>query len=279
MKELADKVVVVTGAASGIGRAAAVAFAQNGARVVVCDVKPEPLEAVARDLGRSCVLAERVDVADRGAMSAFAEKVHAKLGAADVLVNNAGVGLDGGLLNTSLDDWSWVVSINFWGVVHGCHFFVPKMVERGRGGHVVNVASAFGYFAPPNVIAYVATKFAVIGLSQSLRAELSPRGIDVSVVCPGMINTGIIEGTRFSGPDGEKARGVARRLFATKGVSPDRVASAMVQAVRKRRAFVPVTPEAWALYYLKRFAPQLELPLARWFTDRVGPKPQNPSAS
>jgi NAD(P)-dependent dehydrogenase (short-subunit alcohol dehydrogenase family) len=110
-------------------------------------VNEEALRAIERELGAACLLAHRVDVSKRDAMRAFASDVHERVRAVDVLVNNAGVGLAGGILDTSLDDWEWIVSINLWGVIHGCHFFVPKMVERGSGGRIVNVSSALGYFA------------------------------------------------------------------------------------------------------------------------------------
>jgi NAD(P)-dependent dehydrogenase (short-subunit alcohol dehydrogenase family) len=161
------KLGLVTGAASGIGRATAVALARAGADLVICDVNAAGLEETAgtiRGLGRQ-TLARTVDVARRDAMEAFAAEVHAAHPAVDILVNNAGVGLGGGLLDTTLEDWDWIVGINVMGVVHGCHFFVPPMVRRGRGGHVVNVSSGAAFAAPSSLVAYAATKFAVFGLS------------------------------------------------------------------------------------------------------------------
>src|SRR5439155_1020798 len=125
---------------------------------------------------------------------------HAEHEAVDVLVNNAGVGLGGGFLDTSLEDWRWILSINLWGVIHGCHFFLPPMVRRGRGGHVVNVSSAAGFLATAQLAAYSATKFAVFGLSEALRDELRPHGIAVTTVCPGIINTPITTSAPMRGP-------------------------------------------------------------------------------
>src|SRR6185295_669159 len=141
----------------------------------------------------------RVDVANRDEMRAFAAEVHRERDAVDILMNNAGVGLGGGFLDTSLEDWDWIVGINFWGVVHGCHFFVPPMVARKRGGHVVNVSSAAGFVAGAQLAAYSTTKFAVFGLSEALRDELRPHRIGVTTVCPGLIDTPITMAARVRG--------------------------------------------------------------------------------
>src|SRR5262249_55854374 len=131
-----------------------------------------------------------VDVSKRDAMRRFAETVHAHVPAVDVLVNNAGVALGATFLDTTLEDWEWILSVNLWGVIHGCHFFVPEMV-RHRKGHVVNVASAAGFVTTPDVAAYGTTKYAVVGLSEALREELRPQGIPVTTIAPGIINTPI----------------------------------------------------------------------------------------
>ena len=139
--KLQDKLVVVTGAGSGIGRATAQAFAAEGARVAVCDVDQARLDTLAAELGARVVLARKVDVADRAQMAAFAGEVHAHDAAVDVVVNNAGVAVGASFLDTSLDDWDWLLGVNLRGVVHGCHFFAKPMVAAGRRGHVVNVSS------------------------------------------------------------------------------------------------------------------------------------------
>jgi NAD(P)-dependent dehydrogenase (short-subunit alcohol dehydrogenase family) len=180
--------------------------------------------------------------------------VHQRFGALGVLVNNAGVGHSGGMLDTPLEDWHWTIGVNLWGVVHGCHFFVPRMVERREGGHVVNVASAFGLFAAPRVGPYCTTKFAVVGLSESLRAELAPHGIGVSTICPGVIATDIIHRGRFSD---ESLRAPVAERFARRGRGPQEVARAIVRAIRHDSAVVPVGAEAWLAYLGKRCAPGL----------------------
>jgi NAD(P)-dependent dehydrogenase (short-subunit alcohol dehydrogenase family) len=215
-------------------------------------------------LGAS-VLTRRVDVARAPEMAAFAEAVHAEVAAVDLLINNAGVGIGGGFLHTTLDDWSWIVGINLLGVVHGCHFFVPRMVERGAGGHVVNVASAAGYVAGEALAAYSATKFAVVGLSEALRDELAAHRIGVTAVCPGIIDTPITASARMRGPEAtpERRQRIIER-YQRRNYPPERVASGILRAVQRNRGLAPITPEAWLLYYLKRLSPALLARLGRW---------------
>jgi NAD(P)-dependent dehydrogenase (short-subunit alcohol dehydrogenase family) len=256
-RNLPADVVLVTGAASGIGRATALAFAREGARLVVCDVNQAGLDALAAELGDRCLAARAVDVADREAMRAFAAEVHTLVPALDVLVNNAGVAVHGGILDTRLEDWDWLLGINLYGVIHGCHFFVPPMIARGQG-HVVNVSSVYGIVAGSRVLAYVTSKFGVFGLSEALRAELRSRGVSVTTICPGMIRTNIVRNARVG--EEPKAPGLRERvveLFDRRGAPPERVAEAIVDAVRLRREVVPVTPEAWAFWAMKRAAPGL----------------------
>jgi NAD(P)-dependent dehydrogenase (short-subunit alcohol dehydrogenase family) len=253
MKTLADKLALVTGAGSGIGRVTALAFAAAGARVIAVDVDEARVAEIRRTLGGRCVLARRVDVTKKDEMRALAEEVQRASGALDVLVNNAGVGHSGGVLDSRLEDWEWVLGANLWGVVHGCHFFVPGMVQRGGGGHVVNVASTFGLVGAAGVAPYCTSKFAVVGLTESLRAELAPHGIGVSAICPGVIDTDIIARGRFTD---EAKRAPTLRAFR-RGHSPERVARAILRAVRHDLAVVPVGPEAWAAWLGKRLAPRL----------------------
>jgi NAD(P)-dependent dehydrogenase (short-subunit alcohol dehydrogenase family) len=258
-RHFANRLVVVTGAASGIGRATALAFARAGAELFVCDLASEGLTGLRAELlaaGAEGAHSATVDVGSRADMAHFFESV-SRVGTPDVLVNNAGVGLAGGLLATSLEDWQWILNVNLWGVVHGCHFFAPKMAERGRG-QIINIASAAGYYNSAAMTAYGTTKYAVVGLSEGLRAELEPRGVGVSVVCPGFINTPIIASMRVRGhasPESERKK--VQRFYDKRNYSPERVASAVLRAVRENPALLTVTPEAWALYAMKRMAPAL----------------------
>ncbi len=270
-----DKVVVVSGAASGIGRATALAFAREGARLALCDVELDRLSVVAVEAeraGAACVRHEHCDVGDADAMRGFAERTQRELGVTDVLVNNAGVGLYGGFLKTSLEDFHWIMQTNFWGVVHGCHFFVPAMAERGSG-HVVNVASAAGYYNSEILAAYGTSKYAVVGLSEALRDELGPQGIGVSVVCPGCVNTPIVRTMRVRGEsEPARVRQSVSDWYEKRDFPPERVASAILEAVRRNRALVPVAAEAWVLYALKRLTPELTRSVVRRFSERFGPK-------
>jgi NAD(P)-dependent dehydrogenase (short-subunit alcohol dehydrogenase family) len=252
-KTLEGKLALVTGAGSGIGRATAIALADQGARVVACDLAPARVEAIAATLGARCALAKTVDVSKKEEMAALAAEVHERFGALDVLVNNAGVGHSGGILDSTLEDWEWVISVNLWGVIHGCHFFVPKMVERGSG-HVVNVASGFGLVAGPGVAPYCTTKFAVVGLSESMRAELAPLGVGVSAICPGVINTDIVKDGRFAD---EKMRKGVVEAFHRRGRAPEQVAAGVLRAIKHDVAVVPVGAEAWAGWIGKRLSPGL----------------------
>jgi NAD(P)-dependent dehydrogenase (short-subunit alcohol dehydrogenase family) len=277
--EFANQLVVVTGAASGIGRATALLFARGGAQLCVCDIASEGLPALEAELlaaGASEARALTVDVGSREQMAEFCAAA-CRDGAPDVLVNNAGVGLAGGLLATSLEDWHWIVNVNLWGVVHGCHFFAPKMVERGRG-QIINLASAAGFHNSEAMVAYGTTKYAVVGLSEGLRAELAPRRVGVSVVCPGFVDTPIVANMRLRGDSyPEQARAHIQRFYRKRNYQPERVALAVLHAARQNPALLPVTPEAWALYLVKRAAPNLSRGLIataqRLIDKRREPKP------
>jgi len=142
-------------------------------------------------------------------------------------------------------------------VIHGCHFFAPRMVERGRG-QIINLASAAGFYNSEAMAAYGTTKYAVVGLSEALRAELAPRGVGVSVICPGFVNTSIVQHMRMRGaayPESERAN--VMRFYEKRNYAPERVARAILRAARTNPALLPVTPEAWALYLLSRAAPSM----------------------
>jgi NAD(P)-dependent dehydrogenase (short-subunit alcohol dehydrogenase family) len=280
VRDLSGRTALVTGAASGIGRATALAFAERGADLFLCDVNREGLEQTAqqaRDLGRKARVS-RVDVGRREEVQAFADQVHREVEAVDILMNNAGVGLGANLQESTLEDWDWIVGVNLWGVIHGCHFFVPRMVARGRGGHVVNVSSAAGYVASETLLAYSTTKFAVLGFSEGLYEELLPHRIGVTAVCPGIINTPIVHTSRFRGraADPELQRRGAE-FYQRRNYGPERVARNVLRAMQRNRRVAPISPEAWAMYYLKRLAPGALYAMGRWIARRAAP-PATPAS-
>lgn len=256
--DLRGKVAVVTGAAGGIGRATALTLARAGARVAGCDVDEAGLVATLREceaLGAPACFGERVDVGDADAVQGFTERLESALGPAYCLVNNAGVGVAGGFFDTEPSDWEWLLRVNLWGVIHATRCVGERMAER-RNGRIVNVASATAFCNLPSLSAYGTTKYAVLGLSEALRAELLPQGVMVSVVCPGLVATSIADSARLRGMFAEPLRRSSLlELYRRHGQPPEVVAKAIVGAIRSGRALVPVTPQAWLLYAMKRLAP------------------------
>ncbi|MGQ4481537.1 SDR family oxidoreductase [Streptomyces sp. SAS_276] len=263
------QLVLVTGAGSGIGRATAFAFAESGARVVAVDRDAESAARtaeLARLIGAPEAWAETVDVSDEQAMEKLAEKVAAEYGVVDVLVNNAGIGLSGSFFDTTPEDWKKVLDVNLWGVIHGCRLFGKQMAERGQGGHIVNTASAAAFQPSKALPAYSTSKAAVLMLSECLRAELSGQGIGVSAICPGLVNTNITSTAHFAGVDAaeEKRRQKkSARLYGMRNYPPEKVADAIVRAVVRNDAVVPVTPEARGAHLMSRFAPRALRAMAR----------------
>ncbi|SEE91780.1 SDR family oxidoreductase [Streptomyces sp. Ag109_O5-10] len=263
------QLVLVTGAGSGIGRATAFAFAEAGARVVAVDRDAEAAARTAelsRLVGAADAWAETADVSDEQAMEKLAEKVHREYGVLDVLVNNAGIGLSGSFFTTTTEDWRRVLDVNLWGVIHGCRLFGARMADRAQGGHIVNVASAAAYLPSRALPAYSTSKAAVLMLSECLRAELAPQRIGVTAICPGLINTNITSTARFTGVDEEEQRRRQKRsarLYGMRNYPPEKVASAILEAVEHNRAVVPVTPEARGARVLSRLAPGVLRRIAR----------------
>ncbi|MFD0416553.1 SDR family oxidoreductase [Streptomyces sp. NPDC127108] len=268
-ERFAGQLVLVTGAGSGIGRATAFAFAEAGARVIAVDRDAEGAARTAelsRLVGAPAAWAETVDVSDEQAMEKLAEKVATEYGVVDVLVNNAGIGLSGSFLDTSSEDWKKVLDVNLWGVIHGCRLFGKQMAERGQGGHIVNTASAAAYQPSKALPAYSTSKAAVLMLSECLRAELAGQGIGVSAICPGFVNTNITATARFAGvsADEEKRRQKkSARLYGLRNYPPEKVADAVLRAVVRNQAVVPVTPEARGAHLMSRFTPKALRAIAR----------------
>ncbi|WP_077104149.1 SDR family oxidoreductase [Mycobacterium terramassiliense] len=258
-----DTLVAVTGAGSGIGRETAFAFARAGAELVVSDIDEATVKETAAEITARGGVAHAyvLDVSDAGAVEAFAERVSAAHGVPDIVVNNAGIGQAGCFLDTPVEEFDRVLEINLGGVVNGCRSFGRRLVERGTGGYIVNVASMAAYAPQQSLIAYCTSKAANYMFSDCLRAELDAAGVGVTTICPGVINTNIISTTRFSAPVGKDGnvdgrRGQLGRLFALRHYGPEKVAKAILSSVEKKKPIRPVAPEAYAVYGLSRVAPQ-----------------------
>lgn len=255
------QLVLVTGAASGIGKAIALAFAEAGARVVAVDRDAEGAAGTAElslRIGAPEAWPETVDVSDGPAMEALAARTLDRYGVPDVVVNNAGIGLAGSFLDTTPEDWKQVLDVNLWGVIHGCRLYGRQLVERGEGGHIVNTASAAAFLPSRALPAYSTSKAAVLMLSECLRAELAPHGIGVSAICPGLVNTAITGSARHAGvsdKEQERRRAKSARLYRLRNYPPEKVARAVVKAVLRDTAVVPVTSEARGARLLSRLSP------------------------
>ncbi|WP_103336693.1 SDR family oxidoreductase [Amycolatopsis sp. CA-126428] len=256
----AHKLVVVTGAGSGIGRATALAFAGQGADVVITDIDAASAGETLKLLGEHGLAEYTVDSADGDAVHRFAERVRAEHGVPDIVVNNAGIGMSGPFLDTSVEDWERVIDVNLWGVIHGCRAFAPMLAERAEGGQIVNLASAAAYLPSKILSAYATTKSAVLTLSVCLRAELAAHHIGVTAVCPGIVKTNITGTTTFVGVSEEEQRRRQKestKLYARRGFGPEGVARDILRAVEKDLAIAPSTPEAKAALVLSRLTPGL----------------------
>jgi NAD(P)-dependent dehydrogenase (short-subunit alcohol dehydrogenase family) len=255
-----NDLVVVTGAGSGIGRATALGFAANGARVVVADVNLDTATSACaqiREHGGEAH-ARQVDVASALDMERFAAWVRAEVGVPDVVVNNAGIVINGPFLAHTEEDWQQIIGVNLLGVIRGCRLFGAQMVDRGQGGHLVNVASAASFAPGPSQPAYSTTKAAVLMLSRHLRAELAGYGIGVTAICPGLTSTPIARSIRFVGVSAAEARRwqeSAIQALRRRRYPPEKVAAAVLRAVLQDRAVVPVNAEAKLIYALSRLAP------------------------
>ena len=258
MKNLKDKVALVTGAASGIGRATALKFAEEHADLVIADVNETGLIETAeqiRALDRK-VLPVRTDISQRDQVEALCRSAIEKFGGVDILMNNAGVALYAEIIDTDLSDWEWMMGINLWGAIYTLHYLLPQMVAR-KSGHIVNIASWIGLLGQPANGAYSVSKFGIVGLSETLRAELERFGIGVTVVCPGVVKTNIFGSVKLKGFKPE-----ATRMPDYLGITPEQMAQRIVRAVKKNKALV-LTDIAKVAYGIKRLSPALGRQIAR----------------
>jgi NAD(P)-dependent dehydrogenase (short-subunit alcohol dehydrogenase family) len=256
---LPSATVLVTGAGSGIGRATAHALATQGATVLCTDIDEAEAEKTAtqcaeRSSSRTAHGAYRLDVSDREAVDTVAAAVTRTHGPLTVLVNNAGVGMTGSFSDMTAEDWTFIRSVNLDGVVNCCAAFTPPMLAARRG-QVINVSSGLAFLATANESAYATTKAAVLQLSQCLRADWAAHGVGVTAICPGFINTPIARTARFTGGQEDPAA----RAKIVKGFShahpPEKVAAAIIDAIGRDRAVVPVGFECVLAWYAHRLLP------------------------
>ena len=253
MQKIEGRVAVVTGAASGIGRATAKQLAVRGCTVAAADIDEAGLASLADELRASgrTLSTHTIDVADRAQMAAFPDVVVAAHGHVHIVINNAGVALGQTVEELSWEDFDWLVGINFWGVVHGCKFFLPYL-EREDEAHIVNISSMFGFAGLPSQGPYCATKAAVRSFSETLHAELGNSKIGVTSVHPGGIKTNIAHRGRFLD---EAARNSAIETFERFGSEPEVVARRIVRAIERNQLRVLITPESRVLDFAKRVFP------------------------
>jgi len=257
MKTLDDKVSVITGAGSGIGRGLALECARRGSLLAVSDVDEAGLAEtvdLAENAGAREVHAARLDVADRTAFATYAAEVAAHFGRVNVVVNNAGVALAGDLTSLDYDDIEWIVGVNFWGVLHGTKEFLPHLIASGDG-HLVNISSLFGLVSMPGQSMYNATKYAVRGMTEAVREEMLIAGhpVGVTAVHPGGIKTAIARNARTSADEDQVATATFFDEKLAK-MTPERAAEIIVGAVLKNRARCLVGLDAHALHHFARLS-------------------------
>jgi len=267
-KRFDDTLVVITGAGSGIGRATALEFAEQGAEVVATDIDQQSVERTAQlasTLGPTA-RAYLLDVSDGGAVEKFGALLREEHGFPDLVINNAGIGMAGPFFDTTVAEWEKLIDVNLWGVIHGCRVLGGLLVEGGAGGTIVNIASAAAYLPSRALPAYSTTKAAVLSLSQCLRGELAEAGIGVVAICPGFVHTNITSTTRFVGRDAAQERATQQRvtdLYRRRNFTPRRAAQEILRAVERNSAIAPITVEAKVGLLAARLTPGLLRGLAR----------------
>ncbi|PWN02122.1 acetoin dehydrogenase [Nocardioides silvaticus] len=275
MKSLKDKVVVITGAGSGIGRALALDVAGKGALLAISDVDEAGLAetaALADKAGAKEVRTDRLDVADRDAFAAYADDVATHFGRVNVVVNNAGVALAGDFVDLEMKDIDWIIGINFWGVVHGSKFFLPHLIASGDG-HLVNISSLFGLVSMPGQSMYNASKYAVRGMTEAIREEMLVAGhqVGVTAVHPGGIKTAIARNARVSDHEDKAA---TAKLFDEKlaRMTPEKAAAIIVKGITKNQARVLVGIDAHLIHHFGKLTGSRYQDLIAMGSKRVLPK-------
>jgi NADP-dependent 3-hydroxy acid dehydrogenase YdfG len=254
MRELKNKKVLITGAASGIGRATAIAMGKLGCRLFLTDINGDDLQKtieVITDAGGTVCLARPFDVGNYQAMSDFAKDIHTAYGSLDILINVAGIALFSRIEDMSHNDWEKVIKVNLWGVIHGLECFVPEMTRAGNGGHIVTISSTAGIIGLPWHVVYAGTKHALVGMSEVLRYDLKRHKIDVTVVCPGAVNTGLVKTVEIHAD--KEITDKTKAHFLKRAITPERVAELIVGAIRKRKFLVITSFDIKLLFFFKKY--------------------------
>jgi NAD(P)-dependent dehydrogenase (short-subunit alcohol dehydrogenase family) len=269
MRDFSNAMVVITGAGSGIGRALALDFAARGAQLALADVKPEGLKETLALVGSAKAKTYVVDVGEASAMEMFARNVRQDFGRATILVNNAGVALHGTFEELTLAEFEWLFRINFWGVIHGCKFFLP-LLRQEKEARIVNISSVFGLIAPPGQTAYGASKYAVRGFSESLREELRGAGVAVTCVHPAGISTSIAMNARAAAASNVQEQKQARELFnRVARITPEEAARTIVQGIIRSKDRILIGSDAYGIDRLARLFPaRAGAMFAKWLGKR-----------
>ncbi|OBI81344.1 SDR family oxidoreductase [Mycobacterium asiaticum] len=268
-RDVRGKLALVTGAGAGIGRATAVELARNGAHtVVIVDRDLTAANETADAVRAACAEAAvyQVDVTDEAAMNDLAAQVRDKHGVVDILVNNAGIGMAGRFLETTPEHWDAIMAVNVRSVITGSRAFGAQMVERGEGGTIINISSASAFLPSKSMVAYTTTKAAVLAFSEALRADFADEGITVTAVCPGFVNTNIAKSTVYAGMSAEqqeRARAKADATYRRRNFTPEATARAIVKSIKTGPPVLPVAPESWLGYAMRRISPSAIRLLAR----------------
>lgn len=276
IKDLKGKQCFITGAASGIGRATAIAAAAEGARLFLTDVRAEALAEVVADIrgaGGEVAFSQAADVADVEAVMAMAAAIHAAHGSMDVVMNIAGISVWGTIETLEHRHWKRCVDVNLMGPIHVMEAFLPAMIQAGRGGYLVNVSSAAGLFGLPWHAAYSASKFGLRGICEVLRLDLAQHGIGVSLVCPGAVDTGLVKTIEIVGVDRDdpEVRALTQR-FQRHAVAPEKVAKVILRGMKRGRYLVFTSPDIAVGYWFQRkFAWPYEtvMKLLGWYVARL----------
>jgi NAD(P)-dependent dehydrogenase (short-subunit alcohol dehydrogenase family) len=262
------RVALVTGGGSGIGAALARAFAREGSKVVLADLDRDGMDRVAGEIAAQGgeTLSVHTDVASLESVEALAKRTLERFGAAHIVCNNAGVGVFGPLAEATHKDWQWVMNVNIWGVIHGIEVFLPRLIAQGQGGHIVNTASMAGLAGMPGLGVYCASKFAVVGLTESLQRELSGHGIGASVLCPMIVNTQINASER-NRPKELRNEGASEpsltegQFTVSRVIEAPEVAERVVQAIRDKALHILTHVESRDI--LRRRGARLDAAAAR----------------